>query len=156
MSSYIKQIQSDLYYLCMFGCRIFCIAKAIGVDEEKLISMRHLLIERGAIDSEYELLDIDLFIRMLIGENPYKIYSYVLDDDEIDDNNMIHLHDENIHIGTLVGILKKYSTSTSKDYKYHWVLQYNDNTEYNTVTNCTAMKEGRIDKKSVLLIYKNN
>lgn len=157
MDKHILPIQSDLYYLCMFGCRLFCLARLFGKTEEFVINNRHVLIYIGAIDTQYEILDVNKLIRYFIGKEKaeqYGVYFITINDNELVDGKVIvPMHDDKR--GEVVGIMKKYISNYNGEYKYHWVLQYTDDTpDYNTVTTCTAIKYGHIDTKSVMLIYK--
>lgn len=157
MDRHIIPIQSDLYYLCMYGCRLFCVAKLFGITEEKVINLRHKLIDIGAIDTQYEILDISKLINFFAGDKGPKYTAYFIsieDHELIEDKVIIPAIDEDR--GRVAGIFKKYISTYNGEYKYHWVLQFPDRRpDYNTVTTCTAIKHGHIDKKAVMVIYEN-
>lgn len=155
MDKYIVPVQSDLYYLTMFGCRLFCIGNLFGISESEIIERRHELIENGSIDTQYEILSIDRLIESFVPNDykKYRAYFVSINENEIE-NNRINIPLVDKQRGKVKGIFKKYISTYNGEFKYHWVLQFPDEREdYNTVTTCTALKHGHIDTKSVMIIY---
>ena len=156
MDKYIVPVQSDLYYLTMFGCRLFCVGNLFGISEAEIIERRHELIENGSIDTQYEILSIDRLIESFVPEshNKYRAYFITIGENEIINSNYINIPLVDEERGKVKGIFKKYISTYNGEFKYHWVLQFPDKREdYNTVTTCTALKYGHIDTKSVMVIY---